>query len=172
MCYQCVQHLLFCSFQDAVDLVGCVGKLVPPRWVYLCINLKALWYQAILTADIQEFSVMFYSGSGFLSFDCLLKTSVTFSSDSGPPLVWSVSSTSIIALSSVFVWLLSWVSGISRISSGLLGVVMLAPQPLAAQRRFRERGTIIAEWLRPRSRWMLFWIIWRRWSRAYQWCLA
>ena len=28
---------------------------------------------------------------------------------------------------------------------------------------------IITEWLRPRSGWMLFWIIWRRWSRAYQW---
>ena len=28
---------------------------------------------------------------------------------------------------------------------------------------------IIAEWLRLRSGWMLFWMIWRRWSRAYQW---
>ena len=60
MCYPCVQGLLFRSFQDAVDLVGRVGGLVPSRWVYLCINLKALWYQAILTADIQESSVMFY----------------------------------------------------------------------------------------------------------------
>ena len=27
---------------------------------------------------------------------------------------------------------------------------------------------IITDWLRPRSSWMLFWIIWK-WSRAYQW---
>ena len=28
---------------------------------------------------------------------------------------------------------------------------------------------IITEWLRPQSDWMLFWVIWRRWSQAYQW---
>ena len=31
---------------------------------------------------------------------------------------------------------------------------------------------IITEWLKPWSGWILFWIIWRRWSQAYQWCLA
>ena len=101
--------------------MGRVQGLIPPRWMYLGIDLEALGYYAILFIwqALRNLEWCLTLRRRFLSFIFLLKTSVMLTLDRHPASVCSPSSTSMMALSSVSARLPSSVSGII---SGLLGM--------------------------------------------------